>query len=713
MAVLKQENRLISIHTNLGEDALLLQSFSGVEGISRLFNFNLDLISEQASIKMDQVVGQRAAIRVALGDHKSYRYIHGFISRFSQGNKEHELYRYRAQLVPWLWFLTRRAGSRIFQNLSVLDIIQKIFSELGFSDFRLAVQGSFEPLEYCVQYRETDFNFVSRLMEQYGIFYFFEHDKTKHMLVLANSPGGHTQCPVESKFPVHRQSSTIPDSDYVSAFEVQYEVRSGKYTMSDYFFETPTTSLEVNLPSTVKLPNIGGFEIYDYPGEYEKKAQGEKLVKVRMEEEEALHQVVSGAGVCRVFTAGHKFALKDHYRSDLNTNYVLTEVHHTATVGHTYLGEDEEGSESYSNFFSCIPLAVPYRPPRVTPKPVIQGTQTAVVVGKKGEEIWVDKYSRIKVQFHWDREGKFDEKSSCWIRVASPWAGKQWGAIHIPRIGQEVIVEFEEGDPDHPIVVGSVYNAANMPGYALPGEQTKSGIKSMSTKGGGGFNEFRFEDKKGSEQLFISAERNQDVRTKNDKLEFVGNENHLIVKKDDFEKIEGEKHFEVVKDQFEKFGKDLHSHVTGDQNEKVDKTASLKVGMDLQQKVGKNYAVDSGMEIHLKAGMNVMIESGMQLTLKAGGSFINIGPAGIAISGAPMVLVNSGGAAGSGSGSSPQPPKDPKAAKEADKAKAGQVETTPPPPRPPQPQKYSAKALMIKDAAKSGTPFCHVCEFCQ
>jgi type VI secretion system secreted protein VgrG len=703
---LTQDKRLISFHSNLGDNALLLQSFNGVEGLSRLFSFNLELLSEQSSIKFDKIVGQPAAIRILLGDGKQYRYIHGIISRFSQGSREHDLYRYRAQLVPWLWWLTRRANSRIFQNLSVLDIIQKIFSELGFKDFRIAAQGSFEPLEYCVQYRETDFNFVSRLMEQYGIYYFFEHDKSKHTLVLGNSPSGHPACPVESKFPVHRQSTAVSDEDYVDTFETQYEVRSGKYSLSDYSFETPATNLEVNVSSVVKLPNIGAFEIYDYPGEYTKKSQGEKLTKIRMEEEEALHQVVTGSGICRVFTSGHKFLIRDHYRQDLNTNYVLTEVHHSATVGHTYLGEGEEGVETYSNFFTCIPQTVPYRPPRTTPKPVIQGTQTAVVSGKKGEEIWVDKYGRIKLQFHWDREGKYDENSSCWVRVATPWAGKQWGAIHIPRIGQEVIVEFEEGDPDRPIVVGSVYNATNMPAYGLPSEQTKSGIKSMSSKGGGGFNEIRFEDKKGSEQLFIHAEGQQDVRTKKGKFEFVGEEHHSIVKKDDLEKIEGEKHYKVTKDEFEQFGKDLHINVTGDQNEKVGGTVSQKAGMDVQIKAGMKYAVDSGMEIHLKAGMNLMIESGVQLTLKAGASFINIGPAGIALSGAPMVLINSGGAAGSGSGSSPHPPTAPKDAKEADTAKAGQLEQTPPPPRPPKPEKYSAKALMMKDAAKNGTPFC-------
>src|SRR4030095_3121839 len=306
---LNQKDRLITVRTALEEDVLVLQSLEGVEGISQLFRFNLDLVSEESSLDAKKIVGQEAAVRIALSDFKSYRYIHGIVSRFSQGTREHELYRYRAELVPQFWILTRRAQSRIFQNMTVLDIIQKIFCELGRKNFRINVQGDFEPLVYCVQYRETDFNFVSRLMEQYGIYYFFEHSEDKHTLVLANSKNGHPECPVESTFPVHEQSSTISDKDYISRFDVHHELRSGKYTLSDYSFETPTTPLEVGVATKVTLPNLGGLEIYDYPGEYLTKGAGDKLVRIRMEEEEAPHNVVHGLGACRVFTAGHKCPL--------------------------------------------------------------------------------------------------------------------------------------------------------------------------------------------------------------------------------------------------------------------------------------------------------------------------------------------------------------------------------------------------------------------
>jgi type VI secretion system secreted protein VgrG len=589
--------------------------------------------------------------------------------------------------VPWLWFLTRTADCRIFQNMTVPDIIMKIFTDLEFSDFKNLLQGNFEPREYCVQYRETDFNFVARLMEQYGIFYFFMHEKDKHTLVLANSPSAHQSCPGQAKARVEYSAGVMEEEDVITHWHIEQELRPGGYALTDYNFETPSTSLAVNVASTVNVGGNGKYEIYDYPGEYLKKAQGESLVKLRMEEEEVPHMVLSGASTCRAFTSGYRFDLLEHYRQDMNKSYVLTEVQHVASAGESYATEVDSGAgESYSNHFTCIPHRVLYRPPRITPRPVVQGPQTAVVVGKVGEEIWTDKYGRVKVQFHWDREGKANENSSCWIRVSQNWAGKRWGAMFIPRIGQEVIVDFLEGDPDQPIITGRVYNAEEMPPYELPTEQTKSTIKTLSSKGGGGFNEVRFEDKKGEEQLFIHAEKNLDNRVKNDSLEWVGQDRHLIIKGDQLERVEGDKHLTI----------------SGDHNEKIDGTVSLKAGMDMQEKVGMKYALDAGMEIHLKAGMNLVIESGMTITLKAGGGFIVVGPTGVTISGMP-ILINSGGAAGSGSGSSPEAPKDPK---EADKAVSGQKDQPPPPPPPLKPVSYSPAALVMQRAAQSGVPFC-------
>jgi type VI secretion system secreted protein VgrG len=573
------------------------------------------------------------------------RYINGFVSRFSQSGSDTRFTHYHAEVVPWLWFLTRSAACRIFQNMTVPDIITKVFTDLGFSDSKKSLQGTYQQWDYCVQYRETAFNFVSRLMEQEGIFYFFEHEKDKHTLVLADRPSANKPCPTQPKGRLDfTAGALIKDEDVVNDWQLEQELRTGKYSLEDFNFETPSTDLGVKEPSIIHVDGNSKYEIYDYPGEYSNKSDGETIAKTRMQEEETTNLLATGSSNCRGFIAGFRFDLEGHSRKDMNKSYVLTEVHHSASVGESYYDDSPSDGEHYSNHFACIPNTVPFRPARITPKPFVQGPQTALVVGKSGEEIWVDKYGRVKVQFHWDREGKNNENSSCWVRASQPWAGKNWGSIWIPRIGQEVIIDFLEGDPDQPIITGRVYNAEQMPPYDLPDNQTRSTFKSRSSKGGGSsnYNELRFEDKMGSEQIFINAEKDMDLRVENDSREFVGNDRSLIVQGDQKESVTGDK----------------STDITGNLNEKVGQTLSLQIGQTLYEKTGTSFAHEAGQEIHLKAGMNVVIESGLELTIQASGNFINIGPAGVAISGT-LVLINSGGAAGSGSPSSPTDPVKP------------------------------------------------------
>ena len=554
----------------------------------------------------------------------------------------------------------------------------------------MQLYGDFLEREYCVQYRETDFNFISRLLEEEGIFYFFEHQNGVHTLILANDPIEHKPCPDQPQGRYEGASGgAAQEDDIILEWRAQQEMRPGVYVQADYNFEQPSQLLQASVSGK------SSYEIYDYhPGEYRKTQEGDGLVRTRLQELEGPTLVARGSSDCRAFTSGYRFDLTEHYRSDMNQAWVLIALRHTASQP----GDFRSGVGSspadlhYQNHFECIPHTTPFRPARATPHPVVQGSQTAVVVGPAGEEIFVDQYGRVKVQFHWDREGKKDEKSSCWIRVAQNWAGKKWGAMFVPRIGQEVIVDFLEGDPDQPIITGRVYNAEQMPPYALPDEKTKSTIKTFSSKGGGGFNELRFEDKKGSEQVFIHAEKDFHQRVKDSRFETIIDSTHLIVKKDQFEQIGG----------------DTHLQVKGDQNEKITGTVSLNAGTDLQQKVGMKYAMDAGQEIHLKAGMNLVIESGTNLTLKVGGNFININPAGVFIKGT-MVFINSGGSAGSGAGASPQAPKDPT---EADKAEPGEL-TTVSPPQPPKRKSYSfgstpvsPAAAVLKAAAQTGAPFC-------
>ena len=712
MAEYTQETRPIAVFTPLGDDVLLLVGFRGQEGISQLFHFQLDLLAEKSTpIAFDKLLGQPIGIRIALPDGKE-RFLSGICNRVSQGEQDFTFTAYRVEIVPQLWLLTRVAQSRIFQQMTVPDILRKALQGLNVS---YELQGAFQPRDFCVQYRETDFNFVSRLMEEEGIFFFFKHTSGGHQMVVANTPQSHSDLPNGSQIIYEELAGGVRDEDRIYDWEKTQELRSGKYTLWDHQFELPHKHLEAEKPilDSVQVGRVnhklqvGGnnqLEIYDFPGEYAQRFDGinpgggerpadlqkifednRRTVDIRMQQEALPSLLIRGGSNCRQLVAGHKFTLQRHFNAD--GQYVLTSVTHSARISGDFRS-GQGGEFAYSNTFTAIPAALPFRPQRVTPKPVVQGTQTAVVVGPAGEEIFTDKYGRVKVQFHWDREGKANADSSCWIRVGSTWAGKNWGAIHIPRIGQEVIVAFEEGDPDQPIIIGSVYNASEMPPYKLPDNKTRSGIKTRSSKtdGVGGFNEIRFEDKKGEEQLFIHAERNEDIRVKKDLFETVENEAHFVVKKDRFEKVDGDSHVKIAKDQ----------------NTQADGSVSLKVGMNADQKIGMKYAVDSGMELHLKSGMNLVIESGVTLTLKVGGNFININPAGVFVQGT-MVMINSGGAAGSGSGASPQPPKP---AKEADDAEGGQKDEPLPPPPPKIATTFSPAALAMQRAAQSGVPFC-------
>jgi len=655
-----QEHRLITITTPLGDDVLLLKSFNGLEAISQLFHFSAELLSENHSIAFTDIVGKKVTLNIELSD-KSNRHWNGYVSRFSWAGRDDRFTRYQAEIVPWFWLLTRTADCQIFQQKTIPEIIKKVFQDHGFQDFQDRTQASYPLREYVVQYRETAFNFVSRLMEECGIFYFFEHEKNAHKLIFADKSQVHKNCPVQHKVRFdYNPGTTHLGEDLVQSWDAGQELRPGKYALNDYNFQTPNTSLLANVQTVDEIGGNTSYEIYDYPGIHTKKDEGDTITKIRMEEEEAVHYVITGSGNCRSFATGYKFHLDGHTRGDQNGDYLLTELTHAASVGGSYSGSGDDSPGTYTNHFTCIPFAVPFRPQRLTPKPVVQGPQTAVVVGPSGEEIYPDKYGRVKVQFYWDRLGKKDENSSCWIRVSQPWAGKNWGAINIPRIKQEVIVEFLEGDPDRPIITGRVYNDDQMPPYTLPDNMTRTTFLTRSTKGGGSsnFNELRFEDKKGSEQIFMNAEKDMDLRVEHDSREFVGNDRSLFVQKDQKEKVGGEQDIQIAKDQNEKVGGDASLNVTGNQNVQVGQTMSLQVGQNLQEKSGQNYAHEAGMEIHLKAGMNVVIEAGLELTIMASGNFINIGPAGVAISGT-LVLINSGGAAGVGSPSSPTSPKAP------------------------------------------------------
>jgi type VI secretion system secreted protein VgrG len=603
-----QEGRPIAIDTPLGQDVLLLTGFSGAEHVSRLFEFSLELASEKGDIAPADIVGHRVTFMVRLTEDEP-RYFNGFVSHFAYVGRDDRLNYYRARVVPWLWFLTRSTDCRVFQDMPVKEIATTIFQELGFSDFEDSTTGANSTVEYCVQYRETDFNFVSRLFESQGIFYFFRHEEGKHTLIMADNKDVHLPCTEQTI------AYTGESEGAIKSWEHCYEYRSGKYTQTDYDFEHPSASLKTSESTVVDLDDIDKFELYDYPGGYKAKSDGDAIAKIRMQEDESAYNVVGGSGTCKDFCAGGKFTIEDHIITvEQNKSYVLTSVRHHATIGGAYITGSDAGAIVYSNSFDCIPASVVYRPERLTPKAVVRGVQPAVVVGPSGEEIYTDKYGRVKIQFFWDREGKKDDRSSCWVRVSQPLAGNNWGAIFLPRIGQEVLIDFLEGDPDHPIIIGRVYNAQQMPPYALPANATQSGFKTRSSKGGGeaNFNELRFEDKKGSEDIYFHAEKDF----------------HRVVEHDDDLKVMHDQTIEIDHDQTVQIRNDQNLKVSNNQTVQVqnDRSVSIEMGNDaLKIKMGNQTTkLDLGKS---------ETEAMQSIELKVGQSSIKIDQMGVTISG--------------------------------------------------------------------------------
>ncbi len=448
-------------------------------------------------------------------------------------------------------------------------------------------------------------------------------------------------------------------------WKVEQQLRPGKCALTDYNFETPSSSLFASVDSRSRDAGNTRWEIFDYPGEYEKRDQGDSLVKLRMEEEETSRLVAAGESSCRSFMPGFKFELSGHPRNDQNGSYVLTSVTHSAREGGYYTGPREASEGSYRNTFTAIPAAVPFRPARVTRKPLVQGPQTAVVVGPAGEEIYTDNYSRVKVQFHWDRLGQHNENSSCWIRVAQPWAGANWGGIAIPRIGQEVVVDFLEGDPDRPLITGRVYNAAQMPPYELPANQTQTGIKSRSSKGGGAenFNELRFEDKKGSEEIYLHAEKNWTIVTENDKNQNTGHDESLLIGHDRSKTVRnnettgiGKNRTETVgenetitigKDRTETVGgyekitiaKDRTETVVGDESVTIGKNRTGLISDNDTLTVGASRTETITRELTISAGLKVSISAGVELTLTGPGGMVKIDASGVTVQGV-LVKIN-------------------------------------------------------------------------
>ena len=619
--------RVMEIKTPLGDGVLLFYSMAASEALGRLFEYEMTLLSSKSDIKPEDLLGKNVTVKLELPDG-SDRFFDAYVTRFGLTGGIGRYFRYQLTGRPWAWLMTRTADCRIFQNKSVPDIVKEIFNKYGSAKFDDKLTGEYRPWEYCVQYRETDFNFVSRLLEQEGIYYYFKHEDGKHTLVLADSSDAHEAVSGFEQVTFLPQAVDTPrlKDEVIEEWFVTQQIQPGAYVVDDYDFERPSVELEATFKDARQHAEAKG-EVYDFPGEYIVKAEGEHFVQTRLEELLAQHELCEGSGTTRSLCTGSLFKLAKHPRADQNREYLVTGAQYRLQF-EGYEGLDDTGGD-YRCSFTAMSSAVPFRPARSTPKPVVQGPQTGVVVGPSGDEIYTDKYGRVKVKFHWDRHGKKDENASCWMRVSHPWAGSNWGAIHIPRIGQEVIVDFLEGDPDCPIITGRVYNAEQMPPWELPGNKTQSGILTRSTLNGASANAnaIRFEDKKGSEQLWIHAEKNQDIEVENDETLWVAHDRKKTIDHDETTLVEHDRTETVSNNETITIGANrtetvgANETVTIGANRTITVASSERATVALQRThavgVNETIAIGAAQEIAIGAAQVVAVGAAQTITVGA------------------------------------------------------------------------------------------------
>lgn len=611
-----QQSRPYIFSSPLGAD-LMLQSFSGREALSELFSFTLELRSERDDIDVVELLRQKATLSLDL-DNGAERYWSGEIASFTRSGQSQRFTHYRCELVPPLWFLLHHQDTRHFQQLSVPDIINQVFAEFSFHDYETRLDNPHKALEYCTQFQETSADFLARLMEQGGIHYFFEYEKTRCKLILCDN-ADHYQ-PLSTSPVRFHYSDVIQEDDCISDLQRRHSLRTGRIVMRDFNFERPHNDMQVSVDTLSHKGDNQPFERFLYATGYDKREDGERLARLMMEAEETRHETLFGQSNVRLLTPGYRCTLIDHPVDQMNTEYLITSVEHQGCNN-----LDDDSAARYSNSFSVIPLKVPFRSPLATRKQRIRGPQTAFVVGPKGEEIHTDAYGRVRVQFHWDRRGHFDERSSCWARVAQAWAGNGWGAFFLPRVGQEVLVSFLEGDPDRPIITGCLFNGVNLPPYALPQHQSRSTLKTLSTPGGGGGNELHFEDRKGEEEIFIHGERDLNV----------------LVKQTINEQA-NERAVKITANHSTSTGGNWTLETKGKTQITCEDAYSLNARQDIVQASQANLTLLGQTGIEIGSDSAVTIEAKTSISLKVGGSFIVLSPAGIDISG-PLVRINSGG----------------------------------------------------------------------
>ena len=668
--------RLVKLVSPLGE-ALLFNRLEGSDGLSRNGEYRVTVLSRRPDIKGDELLGKSVSVK-AVTPRGGLREFNGLAVGFYQVGQQGRYHQYLIVVRPWTWLLTRTSDCKIFQDKTVRQIIEAVLADHPYADFEFQLAGQYTPWDYCVQYRESDFNFLARLMEQEGIHFFFRHHGGKHTLVIADGAQAHAAAAGYASLPfIEPEATHARQEEGVRDWTHGSEIQPTRFIQRDFNFEKPRADLQADASPArpLKHEHAARLDVFDYPGEYLERSDGQRIAAIRVEEMRHPFDQFSGESNALGLASGGLFKLMGHPRADQNQEYLIT--------GADYRLEESPpeselaDTELFSVRLQAIPSAQTYQPPRLTPKPIVQGPQTAIVVGKAGDEIHTDKYGRVKVQFHWDRYGQKDENSSCWIRVSHPWAGQNWGMIAIPRIGQEVIVEFLEGDPDRPIITGRVYNADQMPPWSLPANMTQSGILTRSTKGGNinTANAIRFEDKKGAEQLWIHAEKDQDIEVENDESHSVGHDRSKSIGNDETVSVGNDRNESVTKNESVRIGAnrtlsvganastsvganrslavgaDETHDVSGNRSRSVGKDESVEISANLSQDVGKNVTLSIGENQSLtvgkdsksQVGKKYYLEAGDELVLKTGDASITMKKDGtITIKGKDITVNGSG-----------------------------------------------------------------------
>lgn len=621
-------------------DEIAVIDFTHREALSQPFELALNLASRNGNLDAAELLDQEATLTI-WQDGEPLRRVHGVVSEFGRGDRGHRRTFYSLVLRPALWRLSLRQNSRIFQKADPLTIINTLCDERGITDVSFAVNRELAEREYCVQYRETDLAFIERLAAEEGLFYFHEFDENSHRLVFADDPQVLTNL---GERPYNSRAGGTAPTRHVRKLSHKARVATASATLKDYSFKNPAyAQLHEHLGRDVEAHGQNAdYEHYDYPGRYKQDASGEPFTRIRLEQ--LRREVITAQAESDLpeLAPGLRFTLTDHDTDSLNRDWqAISVTHHgdqpQALEEDGMVQGDANGMTRYYNQLTLIPGDTPWRA-TPNPKPRVDGPQIAFVVGPEGEEIHCDEHGRVKVQFPWDRYAEPNDTASCWVRVAQGWAGGGYGSIAIPRIGHEVIVSFLEGDPDQPLVTGRTYHAVNTAPYPLPEHKTRTVLRTQSHKAEG-FNELRFEDEAGEEQIWLHAQKDLELLTLNDRTEEIHNDSFLRVNNDRISEIDNDDHHTVHGNRFE--------YTEGQQHFNVDGSLHIKAG--------QAWLSESGRELHIKAGQKVVLEASDELTLNAGGSFLKLDSSGVTMVG-PKVRVNAGGSPGNGSGQAVEGP---------------------------------------------------------